>query len=51
MVQKILIFVCPKIGLEVGKVLNRLTETKKEMWQIRWHRKDTKKFFVVVVLM
>ena len=40
MVQKIHTFLCLKIGPDVGKVLNR---DMKEMWQIRWHHKDTKK--------
>ena len=43
MVQKICTFLGLTIGPTVGKVLNTITETKKGMWQIRWHHKDTKK--------
>ena len=45
-VQKIQSFLCLKIGPEVEKCL---TETKKEMWQIRWHHKDTKKGVFLVL--
>ena len=53
-VQKIHTFLCLKIGPEIGKVLNYAkfiylsiyqSETKKEMWQIRWHHEDNEKGF------